>query len=323
MGLISGKLKTYSGSYVARRRKKRLIIALVSLTIVALAAVIVHQLSSRNAHTQTRAGKVIPKREILADWNLHKWGDVRSKSAASSAVDPLDTFYLTFRGLAAFYEGIELPEGEERTGLIDECIVSLRKAMVIGGKLPLLPQVQYVLGKAYYEKGDYYMDEAAAFIESAGASGYKAKDSSEYLALAYSRLGEKAKAVSAFETALANNRTVPLLLAAAKACIDASETTKAEALLLEAISSGGDDVAVENGLFLLGDIYRSRGDFDRAIAQYSRVLEKNPDSAEAHYRLGLIWQSKGDPIKARAEWRKAVSIDPMHAASRQKLAEKL
>jgi tetratricopeptide (TPR) repeat protein len=322
MGLFSGKLNTYTGSYVARRRKKRLIIVFASLAIIAMAAIAVHQFGLKTAFVRAAEGKPVPKREILADWSGRKWGDVRSKSAASLAAVPLDAFYLTFRGLASYYEGMELPEGEERRKLIDECIIFLRKAIAVGGKMPL-PQIQYVLGKAYYEKGDYYMDEAVSFIESARAGGYGAKDSNEYLALAYSRLGEKAKAVRAFETALADNRSPPLLLAAAKACIDVGETTKAEALLLEAISSGGDDVAAENGRFLLGDIYRSRGELDRASAQYSYILEKNPDSAEAHYRLGLIWQSKGDPIKARAEWRKAVSIDPMHAASRQKLSEKL
>jgi Tfp pilus assembly protein PilF len=82
-------------------------------------------------------------------------------------------------------------------------------------------------------------------------------------------------------------------------------------------------VVREKCRFLLGDIYRSRGDAARAEEQYSLVLDKNPDSAEAHYRLGLVHQQRGDSVRARAEWRKAVSIDPMHAAARLKLTEKL
>ncbi len=160
-------------------------------------------------------------------------------------------------------------------------------------------------------------------MESSIASGYSAKDSREYLALAYSRLGDHQKAVKSFEEALAADRSAPLLIAAAKAHIAAESPVKAEALLLEAIAAGGDDVSAENGRFLLGDIYRSRQEPDRAAEQYSLVLEKNPESAEAHYRIGLVWQAKGDAIKARAAWRKAVSIDPMHGASRQKLTEKL
>lgn len=299
-----------------------MIVSLTIVVIAALAVAICLRLDRSGAFSRGDEGRPVPKREILADWSGQKWADARSKAAASLAAAPLDPFYLSFRGLAAFYEGMELPEGEERADLVDEAIASLRKAIASGGRIPL-PQVQYVLGKAYYEKGEYYYDESAAFMESAIAAGYSAKDSREYLALAYSRLGNVSKAVESFEAALAADRSAPLLIAAAKAYMDARSPAKAEALLLEAIASGDDDVAAANGRFLLGDIYRERGELGKAEEQYVLALAKDPESAEAHYRLGLVWQAKGDPIKARAEWRKAVSIDPMHAASRQKLSEKL
>jgi tetratricopeptide (TPR) repeat protein len=129
--------------------------------------------------------------------------------------------------------------------------------------------------------------------------------------------------VKNFEAALGKNRSDLLLIAAAKAYVDASEPVKAEALLLEVLANGRDDLAKENGRFVLGEIYKARGDTAKSEEQYQLILSKNPASAEAHYRLGLVYQVIGDPIKARAEWRKAVSIDPMHAAARQKLSEKL
>jgi tetratricopeptide (TPR) repeat protein len=322
MESFSRTLDKYTGSYVARRRRRRIIIALAIAALAALAASLTLRMGRAGAFSRTEEGRPVPKREILADWSAGKWADARSKAEASLVSAPLDAFYLSFRGLAAYYEGMELPEGEERAARVDESIASLRKAIAAGGRIPLA-QVQYVLGKAYYEKGDFFLDESASFMEAAIASGYAAKDSSEYLALAYSRLGDAARAVASFEAALARDRSAPLLIAAAKAYVDAKSPEKAEPLLLEAIASGKDDVAAENGRFLLGDIYRSRGDLGKAEQQYSLALAKDPESAEAHYRLGLIWQARGDPIKARAEWRKAVSIDPMHAASRQKLSEKL
>jgi tetratricopeptide (TPR) repeat protein len=234
----------------------------------------------------------------------------------------LDAFYLSFKGLAAFYKGMELPESEERAALIDEAVASLRKALASGGGMPRA-QVEYVLGKAYYDKGGSYYDESAKYLEMSIASGYLGADSREYLALAYVGLGDKAKAVRNFEAALEKSRADLLLISAAKAYVDEGEPVKAEAILLELLAGGKDDLAKENGRFVLAEIYKARADLAKAEEQYSLILAKDPASAEAHYRLGLLAQAKGDPIKARAEWRKAVSIDPMHAASRQKLSEKL
>jgi tetratricopeptide (TPR) repeat protein len=319
---FSRTLQTNTGSYLAKRRRKRAAFALALAASAALLGVVGLRLAKSGAFAKMSAGRAVSKQKILADWDSKKWSDVRSESLASLAVRPLDAFYLSFRGLASFYAGMELPEGEDRTALIDEAISSLRKALAAGGTMPR-PQVEYALGKAYFNKGDSYYDEAIKYLELSIASGYLGSDSREYLALAYAGIGDKAMAVKNFEAALQKGRADLLLLAAAKAYIDAADGVKAEALLLELLDSGKDDLAKENGRFLLGEIYKGRGNLAGAEEQYSLILAKDPASAEAHYRLGLAYQMGGDPIKARAEWRKAVSIDPMHAASRQKLSEKL
>jgi tetratricopeptide (TPR) repeat protein len=322
MESFSKTLETYTGSYLAKRRRKRAVIGLALLASAALLSAIGIRLGRSGAFARIATTRAVQKQQILADWEARKWDAVRSASLASLSAKPLDAFYLAFRGLAAFYKGMELPEGEDRAALIEETVTSLRKALATAGRMPRA-QVQYVLGKAYFDKGDSYYDEAVKYLESSIASGYVGADSREYLALAYSGLGDKAMAVKNFEAALARSRDDLLLISAAKAYLDAGESVKAEALLLELLASGKDDLAKENGRFVLGDIYKARGDLGKAEEQYSLILAKDPASAEAHFRLGLAYQSGGDPIKARAEWRKAVSIDPMHAASRQKLSEKL
>jgi tetratricopeptide (TPR) repeat protein len=322
MESFSRTLEKYTGSYLARRRRKRIIVALALLASAALLAFIGIRLGKSGTFSKIAAGNAVSKQQVLADWGAKKWDAVRSESRASLTARPLDAFYLSFMGLASFYKGMELPEGEDRAALVDEATVSLRKALAAGGSLPRA-QVEYVLGKAYFDKGDSYFDEAVKYLELSIAAGYLAADSREYLALAYVGLGNKDAAVKNFEAALAKNRSDLLLIAAAKTYVDANEPVKAEALLLEVLANGKDDLAKENGRFVLGDIYKARGDIGKAEEQYTLILGKNPASAEAHYRLGLIYQITGDPIKARAEWRKAVSIDPMHAAARQKLSEKL
>jgi tetratricopeptide (TPR) repeat protein len=322
MESFSRILENYTGSYLARRRRKRAIVALALVASALILAVIGIRLGKSGAFAKVAAGTAVSKSQVLKDWSAKKWDVVRSESLASLSVRPIDPFYLSFRGLASFYKGMELPSGEDRAALVDEAIVSLRKALAMSGRMPRA-QVQYVLGKAYFDKGEYYYDEASKYLEMSIASGYLASDSREYLALAYVGLGDKASAVKNFEMALSKNRSDLLLIAAAKAYVEAQEPVKAEGLLLEVLANGKDDLAKENGRFLLGDIYKARGDIQKAEEQYQSILEKNPASAEAYYRLGLVHQQMGDPVKARAEWRKAVSIDPMHAAARQKLSEKL
>jgi len=322
MESFSRVLENNTGSYLARRRRKRAVVALVLLAASLLLAIVGIRLGKSGAFSSGSSAVAVSKSQVLRDWKAKKWDAARSDCLASLSSRPLDVFYLSFRGLASFYKGMDLPAGEDRAALVDETIVSLRKALALGGSMPKA-QVEYVLGKAYFEKGEAYFDEAAKYLELSIAAGYLASDSREYLALAYRGVGNQSQAVKNFEAALAKSRSDLLLIAAAKAYVDGGEPVKAEALLLEVLADGKDDLAKENGRFLLGDIYKARGDSGKAEEQYRLILQKDPASAEAYYRLGLVHQLEGDPIKARADWRKAVSIDPMHAAARQKLSEKL
>ena len=58
---------------------------------------------------------------------------------------------------------------------------------------------------------------------------------------------------------------------------------------------------------------------DEARIEFESILEKDPNSADAHYGLGVIYESLGDLIKARAEWRKTIKSNPIHVEARNKL----
>ncbi|MCK7486181.1 MAG: tetratricopeptide repeat protein [Bacillus subtilis] len=141
--------------------------------------------------------------------------------------------------------------------------------------------------------------------------------------MAYSSLGITGKAWNPSKRALARSKTDLLLLAAARAYIQHGSRDKAEIAALEALSITEDSLVREKSRFLLGELYLGRKDYKMAEEQHNLILEMNPESADAHYHLGMIWQEKGDPVRARAAWRKAVSLDPMHTAARQKLAERI
>jgi tetratricopeptide (TPR) repeat protein len=327
MESFSKTLDTYTGSYVAGRRRKKLLWIVAIAGILLLTGLGVLLFRKEGVIAQAAANRPVSKQLILAEWHDRQWDKVLDGCALSLQSKPLDPFYLGLSGLVSFYKASELPEGEERSGLVDQCVVRLRKVLVVSesGRTGDVPraEMEYVLAKAYYGKGNAYLDEAIKWMESSIAEGYLAEDSREYLAVAYAGIGESAKAVANFESVLQRKRTDLLLIAAGKAYMDDGNSDRGEALLLEALSKSHDVLAREKCRFILASIYELRGETKKAQDQIELVIAENPDSAEAHFRLGLIYQKLGDAVRARSEWRRAVAIDPMHAAARQKLAEKL
>ncbi len=309
-----------------RRRKRlgRLLLAAALAAMAGLAAFVVPAL-----YRTARAGNPrIPSEEsILAAWNARNYDEVLALCEEGLSQRPLDPFRLVLSGFASFYRGVGESDGEIRLRYMDASIFSLRKALT-SPSIPFRSQVAYVLGKAYYHKGPYYMDEAARHLDAAfldaEARGEEAPgDILEYTAVAYSTLGDYTKSVESFEKALARGKTDLLLLAAARAYVLAGQGEKAEIAALDALSLTEDSLVREKCRFILGELYLIRKDFKMAEEQYNLVLEMNPESADAHYYLGIILQENGDPVRARAAWRKAVSLDPMHTAARQKLAERI
>jgi tetratricopeptide (TPR) repeat protein len=59
----------------------------------------------------------------------------------------------------------------------------------------------------------------------------------------------------------------------------------------------------------LGTVFLAQSDFDTAIAQYQRALEKNPRSAYAYAHLGEAYLFKLEKDKARSFLQKAIELD--------------
>jgi len=306
-----------------QRRRKRIATVLAMLSVLALAAGLYFTFDISGPFEAGSTGKIASKDAILKAWTSGDKAAVLDLTRSSIESKPLDPFYLTYRGFAAFYSASEKPEGEEKTALLDESVLSLRKALASGKALPAKAQTEYVLGKTYYAKGEPWYDLAVSYMESSLADGYGGSDGDEYLAALYAGLGRHADAVGHYEKALSRSRAELLLLAAAKSYIATGDKAKAKTLLDEAVASGKDATALQQARFLLGGLAEESGDFSGAEAQYQAALDADPESAEAWYRMGLMYQYKNDPVRARAAWRKAAMLDPTHSGARQKLGEKL
>ena len=68
-----------------------------------------------------------------------------------------------------------------------------------------------------------------------------------------------------------------------------------------------------------GLAYASKGQNNRAIADYDRALQLNPKLAHAYNNRGVVYSIKGQYDRASADCRKALEIDPYHKEARRNL----
>src|SRR5262249_7737007 len=64
-----------------------------------------------------------------------------------------------------------------------------------------------------------------------------------------------------------------------------------------------------------GISYKSKGDVDRAIANFSEAIRLDPKYAEAYYVRGVAYGNKGDLDRAIADYSEAIRLDPKLAAA--------
>ena len=64
-----------------------------------------------------------------------------------------------------------------------------------------------------------------------------------------------------------------------------------------------------------GHVYSNKGDFDRAIADFTKALELNPNDMEAYNHRGHVYSNKGDFDRAIADFTKALELNPDYASA--------
>jgi tetratricopeptide (TPR) repeat protein len=74
---------------------------------------------------------------------------------------------------------------------------------------------------------------------------------------------------------------------------------------------------------LEAEAFESRGEWDKAITQYRKILEQNPQRHGIHYRMGRLFLTKtpADSDDAKKEFEEELKIDPNSAASEFLLGE--
>lgn len=72
-----------------------------------------------------------------------------------------------------------------------------------------------------------------------------------------------------------------------------------------------------------GFAWKNKGEYDKAIEDYSKVCELEPDSAEAFHNRAKAWDDKGDFDAAIQDYNKALELSPGHADTNINLADLL
>jgi Tfp pilus assembly protein PilF len=67
-----------------------------------------------------------------------------------------------------------------------------------------------------------------------------------------------------------------------------------------------------NAHYNLSLIYRGLGEFQKAIGCYEKVITINPNYADAHNNLGIIFKELGEIEKAKDCFEKAIEINPLN-----------
>ena len=262
------------------------------------------------------------RRDLQALFEYGAFESVFAQSREMLSERPLDFFLLTINGFSAYQIAISQINSFNTLSYLNECIWSLRKAMLLREGASD-GRIFYVLGKAYYQKGPAHADLAVKYLEKAMAAGFMAADIPEYLGLAHAALLDFRSSVAAFSLAMAEGEgrepSDVLLLSIARSYLRLDELESAKAHLIRSLEVTRDSRTQTAARLLLGNVLFQIGDIPAAEAEFLRVMEENGENAEASYQLGVLYASIGDITRARAEWRRALRIDPAHGPARSRL----
>ena len=246
----------------------------------------------------------ITLKTIKQSWAQSDYKSVYEQGKVFLQDKPYNNTALTYYGYACFYLAVSQIDTYEVQEYLDESINNLRLAMYEANN-SLLPQLQYMLGKAYFYKNTittyYYADLAIKYLTLARQNGYYADDIAEYLGLSYAALGQTYESISAFTEALLVRESDFLLLSIAEQYYKAGENGAATQYLFRIINNSSNDEIILKSRLLLGNIYIDTEDLDNALEQFNSVLEKDENSADAHYGIGLIYEKQENLVAARAE----------------------
>ena len=224
------------------KRKNHILrnVFIVTGIAVFLAAVVCLSIFLVKAYNKNR----ITLKTIKQSWASYDYEKVYEQGKLFLQEKPYNNTALAYYGYACFFLAVSQNDTFTAQEYLDESINNLRLAMYDASK-SLLPQLQYMLGKAYFYKNTittyYYADLAIKYLTMAKENGYEADDISEYLGLSYASLDMTYESISAFTEALIVRESDSLLLSIAEQYYKAGELSASRQYLFRIITNSSND----------------------------------------------------------------------------------
>ena len=258
-------------------------------------------------------------------WESYDYQNVYDISTDILRKKPFNNAALMLHGYAAFFLSLSATDTTQSQDLLDESINALRLALLTA-KDKTVSQLEYMLGKAYFYKDTfssyyYYADLAVRYLTRARRDGYQADDIPEFLGLSYASLDMTMESISAFTEALLVRESDLLLLSIAEQYYKAGQSVAAGQYLYRISQDCKDEKILLRGSLLHGQIALEDEKYAEAEKEFQAILEKNENSADAYYYLGVLYEKQGDSARARSQWRRALRVQPNHSGALKKMAD--
>lgn len=259
------------------------------------------------------------------NWAKYDYQKVYEISTAILADKPLNTTARMFHGYSSFFLAVSQTDNSVTEAYLKDALKSLRIALQKSGP-ENKGQLEYMLGRCYFYKDissnyQYYADLAIKYLLLAQEDGYDSDDIAECLGLSYAALGETQKSIEAFGEALLVRESDTLLLSIAEQYYKIGNMANAKAYLFRVRDLTKNEDLILRTSFLLGEIFVEENELEAAEKEFRSILQKNENSADAHYGLGVLYEKQGDNAKARAQWRRVLRIQPNHEGALKKMSD--
>ena len=249
--------------------------------------------------------------EVYQLWEAERYSDLIEVTSAIREQEAMEPSALVLGGFAQFYEGNNRVDPDERRAYASRSVAHLRKALLLD-ETPLPGAVHYVLAKAYFELGPVYSDLVVEHMSHAIEYRYIASDTYEYLAMASSRLGRPDDTARYLRAAIERNPSDKLFFTLAEVYHESGDLENAERTFASAIATTDDEHLGNRARLRIAEILITTRRYEEATELLSGLIEQSPESADAHYWLGVLYHETESPERARLEWREAIRLDPGH-----------